>query len=56
MDWQYSERNAASTNTMSHIETETLTQVDNLQRLARMNIQWVEGAMAQTPHRRVILV
>jgi hypothetical protein len=40
---------------MSRFETETLTQVDNLQGLARMNTQWVEGAMAQTPHRRVIL-
>ena len=53
--WQGPERNAASTNTMSRFETETLTQVDNLQGLARMNTQWVEGAMAQTPHRRVIL-
>jgi DDE family transposase len=53
--WQGSERNAASTNTMSRFETETLTQVDNLQELARMNTQWAEGAMAQTPHQRVIL-
>jgi len=53
--WQGSDRNAASTNTMSRFETETLTQVDNLQGLARMNSQWVEGAMTHTPHRRVIL-
>ncbi len=53
--WKGSERNAASVNTMSRFETEILTQEDNLQGLARMNSQWVEGAMAHTPHRRVIL-
>jgi hypothetical protein len=53
--WQGSDRNAASTNTMSRFETETLTQEENLQRLARMNSQWVEDAMTHTPHRRVIL-
>ena len=37
-------------------ETETLTQEDNLKGLALMNPQWVELAMAHTPHRRVILV
>ncbi len=40
---------------MGRFETETLTQEDNLKGLARMNTQWVEGAMAHTPHRRVIL-
>jgi hypothetical protein len=50
-----SERQAASTNTMSRFETEVLTQGHNLQGLARMNAQWVDGAMAHTPHRRVIL-
>jgi hypothetical protein len=53
--WQGSQRNAASANTMSRFETELLTQEDNLGGLARMNTQWVEGAMAHTPHRRVIL-
>jgi Transposase DDE domain group 1 len=53
--WQGSDQNAASTNTMSRFETETLTQVDNLHGLARMNSQWVEDAMTHTPHRRVIL-
>ena len=53
--WQGSDRNAASTNTVSRFETETLTQQDNLQGLARMNPQWVEDAMAHTPHQRVIL-
>ena len=48
--WQGSDRNAASTNTVSRFETETLTQG-----LARMNPQWVEDAMAHTPHQRVIL-
>ena len=53
--WQGSDRNAARTNTMSRFETETLTQEDNLQGLARMNPQWVEDAMAHTPHQQVIL-
>ena len=52
---QGSDRNAARTNTMSRFETETLTQEDNLKGLALMNPQWVELAMAHTPHRRVIL-
>ena len=49
------ERQAASTNTMSRFETEVLTEEENLEGLARMNAQWVDGAMAHTPHRRVIL-
>ena len=49
------ERKAASTNTMSRFETEVLTEKENLEGLARMNAQWVDGAMANTPHRRVIL-
>ncbi len=36
-------------------ETETLTEEKNLKGLAQMNAQWVAGAMAHTPHRRVIL-
>ena len=40
---------------MSRFETETLTQEDNLEGLARMNTRWVEGAMTPTTHRRVIL-
>ena len=50
-----SDHNAASTSEMGRFETETLTQEDNLKGLARMNFQWVAGAMAHTPHRRVIL-
>ena len=49
------ERQAASTNTMSRFETEVLTQGHSLEGLARMNAQWVDGAMAHTSHRRVIL-
>ena len=50
-----SERQAASTNTMSRFETEVLTQGENLQGLVHLNAQWVAKAMACTPHRRVIL-
>ena len=53
--WQGLDRNAASTSEMGRFETETLTQEDNLKGLALMNPQWVELAMAHTPHRRVIL-
>ena len=53
--WQGSDRNAASTSEMGRFETETLTQEDNLKGLALMNPQWVELAMAHTPHQRVIL-
>jgi len=49
------ERQAASTNTMSRFETEVLTQGHNPEGLARMSAKWVDGAMAHTPHRRVIL-
>ena len=55
MGWQGSERKAASTSEMGRFETETLTEEKNLKGLARMNSQWVEGAMVHTPHRRVIL-
>ena len=53
--WQGTDKQAASTNTMSRFETETLTPKENLEGLARLNVQWVERAMARTPHRRVIL-
>ena len=48
------ERQAASTNTMSRFETEVLTQKHNLEGVARMSAQWVDSAMAHTPHRRVV--
>jgi hypothetical protein len=50
-----SDHNAASTSEMGRFETETLTGEKNLKGLAQMNSQWVEGAMAHTQHRRVIL-
>ena len=53
--WRGPEKPAASTNTLSRFETETLTQESNLKGLAQMNTQWVEGAMAHTVHQRVIL-
>ena len=53
--WQDADRRAASTNTLSRFETETLTQENNLKGLAQLNTQWVEGAMAHTVHQRVIL-
>ena len=53
--WQGSERKGASTSEMGRFETEFLTQEDNLKGLARINTQWVERAMADTLHRRVIL-
>ena len=53
--WQGSARNAASTSEMGRFETKTLTAEDNLNGLPRLNTQWVEGAMAHTPHQRVIL-
>ena len=49
------DRPAASTNTMSRFETEVLTQDGNMERLDRLNAEWVDGAMSRTPHRRVIL-
>ena len=53
--WRDPDRWAASTNTLSRFETETLTQESNLKGLAQLNTQWVEGAMAHTVHRPVIL-
>jgi len=55
MGWQSSERKAARTSEMGRFETETLTEEKNLKGLAQMNAQRVEGAMAHTQHRRVIL-
>ena len=53
--WRGSTRNAASTSEMGRFETDLLTHQDNLEGLARINAQWVQQAMAQTRHRRVIL-
>ena len=50
-----SEKQAASTNTLSRFETEVLTRAENLEGLLSLNSQWVERAMVHTPHQRVIL-
>ena len=49
------EKQAASTNTLSRFETEVLVTEDNLSGLEQLNTQWVDQAMARTPHQRVIL-
>ena len=53
--WQGTDKQAASTNTMSRFETEVLTEEENLDGLARLNVEWVARAMAQTSDQRVIL-
>ena len=53
--WQGTDKQAASTNTMSRFETEVLTEEENLDGLACLNVEWVDRAMAQTSHQRVIL-
>ena len=53
--WQGTDKQAASTNTMSRFETEVLTEEENLDGLARLNVEWVDRAMAQTSDQRVIL-
>ena len=53
--WQGTDKQAGSTNTMSRFETEVLTEEENLDGLARLNVEWVDRAMAQTSHQRVIL-
>ena len=40
---------------MSRFETEVLTEEENLDGLARLNVEWVDRAMAHTSHQRVIL-
>ena len=50
--WQGTDKQAASTNTMSRFETEVLTEEENLEGLARLNVEWVDRAMAQTSHQR----
>ncbi len=53
--WKGSDRKAASTSEMGRFETELLTQKDNLEGLERLNVQWVNRAVAHTTHKRVIL-
>jgi Transposase DDE domain group 1 len=49
------DRPAASTNTMSRFETETLISSENLAGLTKLNTTWVRQAMAHTSYRRIIL-
>ena len=49
------DRPAASQSAMSRFETEVLTQDGNVEGLDRLNAAWVDRAMMQTAHRRVIL-
>ena len=49
------EKQAASSNTLSRFETEVLVTEENLRGLEQLNTQWVDHAMARTPHQRVIL-
>jgi hypothetical protein len=49
------EKQAGSTNTLSRFETEVLVTEENLRGLEQLNTQWIDHAMAQTPHQRVIL-
>src|ERR687896_2337100 len=53
--WRDGNRPAASTNTMSRFETETLTTPENLEALTGLNTAWVSRAMAHTCYRRIIL-
>ena len=50
-----SEKPAASTNTLSRFETETLTRCQNLAALARLNGMWVSRAMDHTRSWYIIL-
>jgi hypothetical protein len=50
-----SQRQAASTNTLSRFETEMLTGSENLAALPELNGAWISRAMAKTRTRRLIL-
>jgi len=50
-----SEKQAASTNSVSRFETELLTHPENLPALSRLNEAWVSRAMGWTKTRRIIL-
>ena len=43
--WQGTDKQAASTNTMSRFETEVLTEEENLEGLARLNVEWHQGEL-----------
>jgi len=50
-----SDRQAASTNTLSRFATETLTHAENLAALAQLNGAWVSRALDKTKRPRVLL-
>ncbi len=50
-----SEKPVASTNTLSRFETQTLSEPDNLEKLAKLNDSWVARAMELTKSWRIIL-
>jgi len=49
------EKQAAGTNTVNRFETDTLVTPGNLKGLEGLNFEWVDHAMARTPHQRIIL-
>ena len=49
------EKQAAGTNTVNRFETDTLVTPGNLKGLEELNFEWVDRAMARTPHQRIIL-
>jgi len=48
-------KQAASTNTIGRFETDILTQHENLRNLSDINGNWVQKAMKETQHKRIIL-
>jgi hypothetical protein len=48
-------KQAASANTMGRLETDILTQRENLASLSDINGTWVQRAMSKTQHQRIIL-
>jgi hypothetical protein len=50
-----SDKQAASTNSVSRFETEMLTGPENLEALSRLNGAWVSRAMGRTKTRRIIV-
>ena len=48
------EKQAAGANTLSRFETEVLTREENLKGLSELNREWVDRAMAHSPHQRII--
>ncbi len=49
------DKKAASANTMGRFETHMLFVEDDLKALSEVNARWVERALEETSHRRIIL-